>query len=257
MDRRAFLGSLAGLFAAPLAAEAQPTGKVWRIGVLGAPSTANMVGPDPKNEFPRALVRGLRELGNVYGQHFVTEPRGAEGKRDRYPALVGELIDLKVDVIVAVAASLSAVKQATSTIPIVFPGAPEPVGQGYAQSLARPGGNLTGLSYQTFELVGKRLELLKQLVPTRAPVAILLDRADVKTWPALQAAARGRGWKLLSFPIQDPSGDQPQDRQDPRPDDPGVAPAAGGSGDRVMDRRLHRHFSGSLRVKGIERGRLN
>jgi putative ABC transport system substrate-binding protein len=207
MDRRAFIGTMAGgLLATPLAAEAQPAGKVWRIGVLiFGPPTADVVGPDPKNEFTKALLRGLRELGYVYGQHFVTEARGAEGKFDRYPALVGELIDLKVDMIVAVAASLPAVKRATSSIPIVFPGAPDPVGQGYVESLARPGGNLTGLSYQTFELVGKRLELLKELVPTRAPVAILLDRADVKTWPALQAASRGRGWKLLSFPIQDPS----------------------------------------------------
>jgi putative ABC transport system substrate-binding protein len=207
MDRRAFLGTLAGsVLAAPLAAEAQPTGKIWRIGVLGfGPATANMVGPDPKSEFTRALVRGLRELGYVYGQHFVTEPRGAEGKRNQYPALVGELIDLKVDVIVAVAASLPAVKQVTSTIPIVFPGAPDPVGQGYVQSLARPGGNLTGLSFQTFELVGKRLELLKQLVPTRAPVAVLWYRGDTKTWPAIQTAVQGKEWRLLSLPIQDAS----------------------------------------------------
>jgi ABC-type uncharacterized transport system substrate-binding protein len=191
------------LLAAPLAAEAQQAGKVWRIGVLGfSPSTADMVGPDPKNPYVNALLRGLRELGYVYGQHFVTEPRGAEGRPDRYPSLVAELIRLQVDVIVAVEASLPAVKQATSTIPIVFFNG-DPVGQGYVKSLARPGGNFTGLSVQTLELVGKRLELLKQLVPTGAPVAVLWDRGNARVWEEAEAAARGRGWKLLSFPIGD------------------------------------------------------
>ena len=94
MNRRAFLAAIAGgILAAPLAADAQQAGKVWRIGVLGfAPSTADMVGPDPKNAFTNALLRGLRELGYVYGQHFVTEPRGAEGRVDAYPSLVAELI---------------------------------------------------------------------------------------------------------------------------------------------------------------------
>ncbi len=122
MERRVFLGTLTvGLLAAPLAAEAQPAGKVWRIGVLGyAPTTADMVGPDPKNEFTQALLRGLRELGYVYGQHFVTEPRGAERRLDAYPSLVAELIRLQVDVIVCVGAALSSLK-ATSTIPVVSP----------------------------------------------------------------------------------------------------------------------------------------
>jgi putative ABC transport system substrate-binding protein len=205
MNRRAFISSFTGgLLAAPLAVEAQQAGKMWRIGVLGfAPPTANMVGPDPKNEFTRALLRGLRELGYVYGQHYVTEPRGAEGRRDRYPTLVAELLSSKVDVIVAVAASLPAVQQATSTIPVVFPGAPDPVGQGYVKSLARPGGNLTGLSFQMLELVRKRLELLKQLVPTKAPVAVLWDRSNPPVWDSVKAASQGRGWKLLSLPIQD------------------------------------------------------
>jgi putative ABC transport system substrate-binding protein len=179
MDRRAFLGTFAGsLLTAPLAAEAQSPGKVWRIGVLGfGPSTADMVGPAPKNAYPAAFLRGMRELGYVYGQHFVTDAHGAEGRPERFPGLVAELINLRVDVIVAVAASLTAVKQATSTIPIVMPGINDPVGQGYAKSLARPGGNFTGLSFQLVELIGKRLELLKQLVPTPAPVGVLWQRA--------------------------------------------------------------------------------
>ena len=207
MDRRTFIGVLAsGLLAAPLAAVAQQTGKVWRIGVIAyAPTTADMVGPDPKPRAVNALLRGLRELGYVYGQHFVTEPRGAEGRADRFPGLVADLIRLQMDVIVAVSASLPAVKQATSTIPIVFPGTNDPVGAGYAKSLARPGGNFTGLSLQSLELVVKRLELLKQLVPTGGPVAVLWDRVFPGQWAAAEAAARERRWKLLSLPILDVS----------------------------------------------------
>jgi putative ABC transport system substrate-binding protein len=204
VDRRTFIGTLAGgLLAAPLAAEAQPAGKVWRIGVLGyAPTTADMVGPDPKNEFTQALLRGLRELGYVYGQHFVTEPRGAERRLDAYPSLVAELIRLQVDVIVCVGAALSSLK-ATSTIPVVVAGVADPVGQGYAKSLGRPGGNVTGLSFQALEMIGKRLELLKQLVPTTAPVAVLWDSAYSPAWEAAKAAARQGNWKLLSFPLRD------------------------------------------------------
>jgi len=205
IDRRTFLGALtSGLLAAPLAAEAQPTGKVWRIGVLGfAPKTADMVGPDPKNAFTNALLRGLRELGYVYGQHFVTEPRGAEGRVDAYPSFVAELIRLHVDVIVCVAAAVSSLRQATSTIPIVIAGAVDPVGFGVAKSLGRPGGNFTGLSFQFLEMIGKRLELLKQLVPSAAPVAVLWDSVYHLGWEAAEAAARQGRWKLLSLPLRD------------------------------------------------------
>jgi putative ABC transport system substrate-binding protein len=205
VERRAFIGTLAGgLLTAPLAAKAQQPGKVYRIGVLAySPSTADSVGPEPKNLYVGALLRGLRELGYVYGKHYVTEARGAEGKPDRYPSLVAELIRLQVDVIVAVAASLDAVRQATSTIPVVFPGYGDPVGQRYAKSLARPGGNFTGVTFQGLELIGKRIELLKELVPTPAPVAVLWDPATPILWEAAETAAQGRKWKLLSFPIND------------------------------------------------------
>ena len=204
MDRRTFMSSVTlGLLAAPLAAEAQKAGKVWRIGVIAyAPTTADVLGPDPKPSAVNALLRGLRELGYVYGQHFVTESRGAEGKPERFPGLVAELISLQVDVIVAVSASLPAVKQATSTIPIVFPGTTDPVGLGYAKSLARPGGNFTGISFQTLELVVKRLELLKDLAPAGL-VAVLWDQTRPAAWEAVEAAARERRWKLLSLPIRD------------------------------------------------------
>jgi putative ABC transport system substrate-binding protein len=205
MDRRAFIGTLAGgLLAAPFAAEAQPAGKVWRIGVIGfAPTTTDMIGPDPKYAYIRALLDGLRERGYVYGQHFVTEPRGAEGRPERLPGLVDELVSMQVDVIVPVSAALPALKQATSTIPIVVPGTGDPVGAGYAKSLARPGGNFTGLSFQVLELVVKRLDLLKELVPTAGTVAVVWDQVSPQVWGVLDTAARERRWKLLSLPIRD------------------------------------------------------
>jgi putative ABC transport system substrate-binding protein len=205
MDRRVFIGTLAGGFlATPLAAQAQQAGKVWRIGVIAyGAKTADMVGPDPKVSAVNALLRGLRELGYVYGQHFVTEPRSAEGKPERFASLAADLVRLQVDVIVGVSAALRALKQATSTIPVVFPGAADPVGLGFVQSLSHPGGNFTGLSFQTAELVVKRLELLKQLVPTAAPVAVLWDQDVPYQWDAVRTAAREQRWKLLSLPIRE------------------------------------------------------
>jgi putative ABC transport system substrate-binding protein len=206
MDRRAFIGSLAlGTLAVPHAARAQPARKVYRIGILSASaSTSDMVGPQPRVPIINALLRGLRELGYVYGEHFVTEPRGGEGKPERFPSLAAELVRLQVDVIVSAGASLSALKLATSTIPVVMGGAGDPVGSGFVQSLARPGGNFTGLSQQITETTGKRLELLKELVPGAAPVAVLWDRRiNLLSWQAAEAAARERGWKLLSLEIRD------------------------------------------------------
>jgi putative ABC transport system substrate-binding protein len=205
MDRRRFLLiSLAGSFALPFGVDGQQGGKVWRIGVLGfSPTTSDMVGPDPKNPFVKALLRGLHELGYVYGEHFVTESRGAEGKSERYPSLVAELIQRQVDVIVGVGAALPALTQATSTIPIVMPGTSDPVRLGYVKSLARPGGNVTGLSFQSLDLIGKRLELLRQLAPSAAPVAVLLDRDIAAQREAVEVAAQQLGWKLLALPIRD------------------------------------------------------
>jgi putative ABC transport system substrate-binding protein len=206
MDRRAFIGSLAlGTLAMPRAALGQPTRKVYRIGILGSrSSTSEMIGPQPQDPAVNALLRGLRELGYVYGEHFVTEPRGGEGKLERFPKLAAELVRLQVDVIVAPGPPLYALKQATSTIPVVMTGASDPVGQGFAQSLARPGGNFTGLSLQLTETTGKRLELLKELVPGEAPVAVLWDpRLGPWSWQRAESAARDRGWKLLSLEIRD------------------------------------------------------
>ena len=205
MHRRAFVGSLAlGTLVVPRVARAQPARKVYRIGILRSTGmTSDMVGPQPRDPFVNALLRGLRELGYVYGEHFVTEPRGAEGRPERYPSLAAELVRMQVDVIVAAGPTLSSLKQATSTIPIVMGGTGDPVAQGYVRSLGHPGGNFTGLSLQLVETTGKRLELLKELVPGAAPVAVLWDRASLPSWQAAEVAARARGWKLLSLEIRD------------------------------------------------------
>jgi putative tryptophan/tyrosine transport system substrate-binding protein len=210
LDRRGFLGVLgAGLAAAPRTAAGQPRRKVYRIGIVNlSPPTADMTGPTPRNPYTNAVVRGLRELGYVYGEHYVTEPRGAEAKSERFPIIAAELVRLRPDVIVAVGTSLPSFKQATSTIPIIMAGSADPVGEGLVESLRRPGTNFTGLSFQDFELTGKRLELLRELVPGTAPLAVLWGHASwgpggAMAWRAATAAAAERGWKLLSFEVRD------------------------------------------------------
>jgi putative ABC transport system substrate-binding protein len=148
-------------------------------------------------------LRGLRGLGYVYGETFVSEPRSAEGQVDRFPALVAELIRLPVDVIVAAGPALAACKHATSTLPVVMAGAEDPIGLGVVKSLARPGTNFTGLSNQGVEVTVKKLEMLKEMVPGAAPVAVLWDPNALLSWQAAQAAARQRGWELLSFEVHD------------------------------------------------------
>jgi len=204
MDRRAFIGSLAlATFAEPRAAPAQPARKVARIGIISGGPTASMIGAEPRGNFTGALLRGLRELGYVYGRDFVTEPRGTEGRPERLATFAAELVRLQVDVIVAGGQAAAALKQATSTIPVVIAQARDPVSEGYAQSLGHPGGNFTGISSQTVDTMGKRLELLKELVPGAAPVGVIWDGQGLLDWRAAEAAARERGWKLLSLQIRD------------------------------------------------------
>ena len=206
MNRRAFVGgATVGLLAAPHVMLAQPARRVARIGLLGLATTAEVIGPHPKSRSAEAFLRGLRELGYVYGEHFVTEARGAEARPERFPALVADLIRLRVDVIVAAGPALSALKQATSTIPVVMAASSDPVAQGLVQSLGRPGGNFTGLSFQSVETTGKRLELLKELVPGAALVAVLWSPSNLPNWQAAEAAARQQRWKLLSIEIHDAS----------------------------------------------------
>jgi ABC-type uncharacterized transport system substrate-binding protein len=163
------------------------------------------MGPEPRGA-PNvdAFLRRLRELGYVYGEHFVTEPRGGESSLERFPNLAAEMVRLQVDVIVASGPMLQALKKATSTIPCVMAAAQDPVDEGLIRSLGRPGGNFTGLSLQTIETFGKRLELLKELVPSAAPVAILWDQTtfNLRSWQAVEAEAGQRGWKLLSLELR-------------------------------------------------------
>jgi putative ABC transport system substrate-binding protein len=204
MDRRGFIGGLAlCTLAVPRVISAQPSRKNARIGILGLRATADLVRPQPRSPSAKALLLGLGELGYVYGENFVTEPRGADGKPERFPALAAELVRLPADVILAAGPALPALKQATSTIPIIMTATLDPVRQGFVQSLARPGGNFTGFSLQSPETVGKRLELLKEIVPSAAPVGVLWDQYSILEWQAAEAAARERGWKLLSLEIRD------------------------------------------------------
>jgi len=202
IGRRSFLAGIAAL-AVVRNAGAQPARKIHRVGILGTAAASDLTGPQPRAPTTLAFLRGMREQGYVYGEHFVTEVRGADGKLERFPGLAAELVGLQVDVIVAPGPALPALKQATSTIPIVMAAASDPVGSGYVQNLNRPGGNVTGLSLQSVETMGKRLELLKEIIPGASPVAVLWDRSNFLFWPAAEAAARGRGWKLLSLEVGD------------------------------------------------------
>ena len=194
LTRLAVVVTLAlGLLAAPLAAEAQQAAKVARIGYLTPNIAANP-------HLSEAFGQGLRDLGYVEGRNVVIEYRSAEGKFERLPALAAELVALKVDVIVApnTVAALAA-KQATRTVPIVFAVAADPVTSGLVTSLARPGGNVTGLSVLAPELVGKYLELLTQAVPGVSRVAVLWqpgalgERTEKDILKAAEVAARALG----------------------------------------------------------------
>jgi putative ABC transport system substrate-binding protein len=186
---------LVGLFS-PVAAEAQQAAKVARIGWL----TFNLaVNP----HLPEAFRQGLRDLGYVEGRNLVIEHRSAEGEPERLPALAAELVALKVDVIVAPStlAALAA-KQATRTVPIVFAGVADPATSGLVISLARPGGNVTGLSILAPELVGKRLEQLKQAVPGVSRVAVLwqpgggAERTEKDMLKGAEVAGRALGVRV-------------------------------------------------------------
>jgi putative ABC transport system substrate-binding protein len=201
MDRRAFLGTLTGgLVAAPLAAEAQSPAKVPRIGMLRVWSA-----PDPLVD---AFREGLRGLGYVEGQTIAIEYRYAEGRPDRHPALAAELVRLKVDVIVAQGSvAVRAAQQATTTIPIVMSAAGDPVAAGFVASLARPGGNITGLVNFGSELAAKRVYVLKEAVPAVSRLAVVSNPGNPAHRLELQAAqavAQTLGVTLLSLTVSAP-----------------------------------------------------
>ena len=181
-------------------AQAQQPARIPRIGIL-IPSSASFYSARVE-----AFRQRLRELGYVEGKNIVIEYRYAEGKRERLPDLAAELVRLKVDVIVTTGARpILAAKKASATIPIVFAAATDPVGTGLVSSLARPGGNITGLSLMAPDLDGKRLELLKEAFPKVARVAFLWNRvARGETWPLteMEAAAKALGVKLLSLEVR-------------------------------------------------------
>jgi ABC-type uncharacterized transport system substrate-binding protein len=201
VERRKFIRTLTGaLLAAPLAAEAQPAGKVWRIGFLGNSSPgleANLVGP---------FREGLRELGYVEGQNLLIEYRWAEGKYERLAALVTELLARNVEVIVTAGTPAShAVKKATTSVPLVMVAVGDPVASGLVPSLTRPAGNITGLTSRGDELDGKRLELLKDLIPTISHVAVLTNSGNAslkKSAEVLRGVAAALHIKVLVLDVR-------------------------------------------------------
>jgi putative tryptophan/tyrosine transport system substrate-binding protein len=187
--------------AIPLVAEAQPSGKVVRIGYL---SPAEPPTPAAPSESLDAFKQGMRALGYVEGQHFAVEIRFADVKLDRLPGLAAELVALPVDVIVTIGTpTVKAAKEATATIPIVMAGSADPVEHGLVASLARPGGNVTGVTHSPGpEISGKGIELLKEAVPTVSRVAVLWDSSGIHEGLSLEnqkMVARQLGLTLLPF----------------------------------------------------------
>ena len=201
MRRRNFI-TLLGIvvLATPLVAAAQGVGQPARIGFLGnstAALEANLVGP---------FREGLRDLGYVEGENVKIEFRWAEGDYERFPALIAELVALKVDVIATAGTPATlALKKATSSIPVVMIAVGDPVGSGIVQSLSRPGGNITGLTSIAPELEGKRLQLLKEVIPELLRFAVLWNPSNhymIATEQQVQAAARVLGLRVLSLGVQ-------------------------------------------------------
>ena len=204
MRRREFITLLGGAAAAPsllwpLGARAQQAGKLPTIGYLG-PTTASV-----ESRRFAAFVQRMRELGWTEGRNFIIEVRWAEGRSERFAEIAAEFVRLKVDVIVTVGAGVSAAKQATSVIPIVFAAAADPLGSGFVASLARPGGNSTGLSLQATDLAGKRLEFLREVVPGLRRLAIMANvgyPAAVLEMGEVQATARTLGLDAAASEIR-------------------------------------------------------
>jgi putative ABC transport system substrate-binding protein len=199
MRRRQFITLLGGAAAWPLAANAQQPGKLPTVGLLGTTT------PSLWSRWTAAFVQRLRELGWIEGRTIAIEYRWAEGREERYVEIAAELVRLKVDVILTTGTGVPAAKQATSVIPIVFALAQNPVGSGLVASLARPGGNVTGLSSQQADAAGKRLELLRELVPGLRRLAILVNVNDpgaVLEMGEVQAAARTLGVEVVTLEIR-------------------------------------------------------
>ncbi|HEV8441186.1 MAG TPA: ABC transporter substrate-binding protein [Methylomirabilota bacterium] len=193
-----FLSSIAG----PLGVEAQPLEKLYRIGMLERTSIAmNAANLD-------GFRQGLRDLGYVEGKNFVIEYRSADGRDERFPDLATQLVRLNVDLILTrgTPAALAA-KNASGTIPVVMTGIGDPVGQGVVASLARPSGNVTGLSATTTEIYAKRVELLRELVPGAARIAALFNMSNPSIppqWKEVESAARSLGIQPRLLDVRKP-----------------------------------------------------
>ena len=204
MHRRTFIETLAGaLVGAAFVANAQPqTGKSWRIGYLS-------VGARPSDgDLPRSLRQALQELGYIEGKNIIYANRWAEAKRERLPTLAAELVALKVDVIITQgSAAALACKEATSTIPIVMTLSGDPVGVGLIATLAHPGGNVTGITDDATPLSAKRLQLLKEAVPSASRIAVLWnaqDQAMTLRYGAIDRAARLLGVSVQPLGVREP-----------------------------------------------------
>jgi len=199
MRRRDFITLFGGAAAGwPLAALAQQAGKLPTIGFLGADASA--FGP-----WTAAFVAHLRELGWIEGRTIAIEYRWSEGRTERYAEIAAEFVRLKVDVIVTVGSAVPTVKQATAVIPIVFAVGIDPVGSGLVASLAKPGGNVTGLSIQAANLAGKRIEFLREVVPQFHRLAIICNVGNAQTVLEMgetQAAARTLGLEVAPLEIR-------------------------------------------------------
>lgn len=193
MDRRRFVLVALAAIGVPDIAGAQQSRKIPKIGVM-------MVLPIP-NALMKSFGERLRELGYVEGQNIQVEYRSADGRPERFPALAAEFVRLNVDVIVSGggAPAVRAARQATSTIPIVFPALADPIAIGAVNSLARPGGNVTGISMRDSEMSAKRLQLLREILPKLKRVAVLRDPKGAAEADALQNAARSLGIELQLF----------------------------------------------------------
>jgi putative ABC transport system substrate-binding protein len=202
--RRKLLVALgAGALTAPFGSFAQQQGKVWRVGFL-APRRPDDLATDVYSGFPR----GMRDLGYIERKNLIIEWRYADGVLDRLPGLAAELVRLKVDVIVTAGTpATSAAQKATATIPIVMGSAADPVASGFVKSLARPGGNITGLSTVVTDVSPKRLELLLNVVPKVSRVAVLVDPNDsshAAIFKSLQVAAKKAGITVLAMDAKTP-----------------------------------------------------
>src|SRR5215813_1663825 len=208
LNRRDFISCLGGAAAWPLAAHAQQPGKLRTIAYFGTST------PAAQSQWTAAFVQRLRELGWIEGRTVAVEYRWAQGRTERYDEIAAELVRLNVDVIVTTVPTVAALKHATSVIPIVFALGSDPVGGGLVGSLARPGGNVTGLSTQATDLASKRVELLREVVPQ---LGTARDLGQYRPSPNRAGDARGRGRGANVRTASHSIGNTPRGGHRPRP----------------------------------------